>query len=85
MFVDKNKKKSIFNILIIVSTISIISFVIFELLMMIKASNTKLSKFVASQFYGIFVIFSIGSVLLIIAMLFMIIYNKIVKMRNKNR
>lgn len=82
MFVDKNKKKSIFNILIIVSTISIISFVIFELLMMIKASNTKLAKFVASQFYGVFVIFSIGSVLLIIAMLFMIIYNKIIK-KNK--
>lgn len=83
MFADK--KKSIFNILIIVSAISIISAVIFELLMMIKASDTKLAKFVSSQFYGAFVIFSIISILLIIAMLFMIIYNKIVKIRNKNR
>lgn len=83
MFVDK--KKNIFNRLIIVASISIIAAVIYELLMMIKASDTKLAKFVASQFYGVFVIFSTISVLLIIAMLFMIIYNKIVKMRNKNR
>ena len=82
MFADK--KKNIFNISIIIITISIIAAVIFELLMMIKSSDTKLAKFVASQFYGVFVIFSIISVLLIIAMLFMIIYNKIVKMRNKN-
>lgn len=80
MFVDKKK-----NILIIVASISIIAAVIYELLMMIKASDTKLAKFVVSQFYGVFVIFSIISVLLIIAMLFMIIYNKIIKMRNKNR
>lgn len=83
MFVDK--KKNIFNRLIIVASISIIAAVIYELLMMIKTSDTKLAKFVASQFYGVFVIFSTISVLLIIAMLFMIIYNKIVKMRNKNR
>lgn len=83
MFADK--KKDIFNRLIIVASISIIAAVIYELLMMIKASDTKLAKFVASQFYGIFVIFSIISILLIIGMLFMIIYNKIVKMRNKNR
>lgn len=83
MFVDK--KKNIFNRLIIVASISIIAAVIYELLMKIKASDTKLAKFVASQFYGVFIIFSIFSVLLIIAMLFMIIYNKIVKMRNKNR
>ena len=82
MFADK--KKNIFNRLIIVASISIIAAVIYELLMMIKASDTKLAKFVSSQFYGIFVIFSIISVLLIIAMLFMIIYNKIVKMRNEN-
>ena len=83
MFADK--KKDIFNILIIAASISIIAAVIYELLMMIKASDTKLSKFVASQFYGVFIIFSTISILLIIAMLFMIIYNKIVKMRNKNR
>ena len=83
MFADK--KKDIFNILIIAASISIIAAVIYELLMMIKESDTKLSKFVASQFYGVFIIFSTISILLIIAMLFMIIYNKIVKMRNKNR
>lgn len=52
MFADK--KKNIFNRLIIVASISIIAAVIYELLMMIKASNTKLAKFVANQFYGIY-------------------------------
>lgn len=81
MFVDK--KKSIFNILIIGVAISIIAAVIFELLMMIKASDTKLSKFVSNQINVVFVNFLIIFILLIIAMIFMIIYNKIVKMRNK--
>lgn len=82
MFVDK--KKNIFNILIIVASISIIAAVIFELLMMIESSDTKLAKFVSSQFRLVFVNFLIIFILLIIAMIFMIIYNKIVKMRNKN-
>lgn len=81
MFVDK--KKSIFNILIIGVAISIIAAVIFELLMMIKASDTKLSKFVLNQFHVVFINFLVIFILLIIAMIFMIIYNKIVKMRNK--
>lgn len=49
MFVDKKK-----NILIIVASISIIAAVIYELLMMIKVSDTKLAKFVSNQFYGVY-------------------------------
>ena len=80
MFVDKKK-----DILIIVASISIMAAVIYELLMMIKTSDTKLSKFVSNQFHTVFVSFLIIFALLIIAMLFMIVYNKIIKMRNKNR